>query len=82
MQSNPESQRLRPSGGYRGYRQLRDFRVTTILYDATVKFCRENLEFARGAKVSDLWTRDGFTNSPSRGSGRLTVVGLFRIPGL
>jgi restriction system protein len=29
-------QRLRPSGGYR---RLRSFRVTTIVYDATVSFC-------------------------------------------
>jgi four helix bundle suffix protein len=30
------SQRLRPSGGYR---ELRSFRVSTIVYDATVDFC-------------------------------------------
>ena len=28
--------RLRPSGGYR---QLRSFRVATVIYDATVSFC-------------------------------------------
>lgn len=31
------SNRLRPSGGYR---RLRTFRVTTIIYDATVAFCQ------------------------------------------
>lgn len=32
----PGGKRLRPSGGYR---QLRSFQVTTIIYDATVRFC-------------------------------------------
>src|SRR5947209_6102346 len=32
----PTSPHLRPSGGYR---QLRSFQVTTIIYDATVAFC-------------------------------------------
>jgi restriction system protein len=32
----PRPARLRPSGGYR---QLRSFRVTTLIYDATVSFC-------------------------------------------
>ena len=31
-----DGRRLRPSGGYR---QLRSFQVTTIIYDATVSFC-------------------------------------------
>ena len=34
--SQPPSPRLRPSGGYR---ELRSFRVSTIVYDATVDFC-------------------------------------------
>ena len=34
--SQPLSPRLRPSGGYR---DLRSFRVSTIVYDATVDFC-------------------------------------------
>ncbi len=34
-------QRLRPSGGYRN---LRSFRVTTIIYDATVSFCERFLD--------------------------------------
>ncbi len=33
--------RLRPSGGYR---QLRSFRTTTIIYDATVSFCNRFLD--------------------------------------
>lgn len=33
---SPASHGLRPSGGYR---QLRSFQVTTIIYDATVAFC-------------------------------------------
>ncbi|HEX4962792.1 MAG TPA: four helix bundle suffix domain-containing protein [Thermoanaerobaculia bacterium] len=38
----PESgQRLRPSGGYR---KLRSFQVTTIVYDATVSFCTRFLD--------------------------------------
>src|SRR5712672_1073961 len=35
-----KSGRLRPSGGYR---QLRSFQVTTIVYDATVSFCERFL---------------------------------------
>src|SRR4051794_1380257 len=35
------SQRLRPSGGYR---KLRSFQVTTIIYDATVSFCARFLD--------------------------------------
>ena len=35
------SQRLRPSGGYR---DLRSFHVTTLIYDATVKFCDRFLD--------------------------------------
>ena len=31
-----DSRRLRPSGGYR---ELRSFQVTTVIYDATVSFC-------------------------------------------
>jgi restriction system protein len=31
-----QSRRLRPSGGYR---ELRSFQVTTVIYDATVSFC-------------------------------------------
>jgi restriction system protein len=34
-------QRLRPSGGYR---HLRSFQVTTIIYDATVSFCARFLD--------------------------------------
>jgi len=34
-------QRLRPSGGYR---KLRSFQVTTIIYDATVSFCARFLD--------------------------------------
>ena len=34
-------QRLRPSGGYR---KLRSFQVTTIIYDATVSFCTRFLD--------------------------------------
>src|SRR5436853_931655 len=33
--------RLRPSGGYR---KLRSFQVTTIIYDATVSFCARFLD--------------------------------------
>jgi four helix bundle protein len=33
--------RLRPSGGYR---QLRSFQVTTVIYDATVSFCARFLD--------------------------------------
>jgi restriction system protein len=36
-----KSQRLRPSGGYR---KLRSFQVTTIIYDATVSFCARFLD--------------------------------------
>jgi four helix bundle suffix protein len=36
-----KSQRLRPSGGYRN---LRSFQVTTIIYDATVSFCARCLD--------------------------------------
>ena len=36
MKSKPEAKRLRPSGGYRS---LRSFQVTTVIYDATVSFC-------------------------------------------
>ncbi|MFH1037637.1 MAG: four helix bundle suffix domain-containing protein [PVC group bacterium] len=36
MENRGKSRRLRPSGGYR---TLRSFRVTTIIYDATVSFC-------------------------------------------
>jgi four helix bundle suffix protein len=35
MKSKPEAKRLRPSGGYRS---LRSFQVTTVIYDATVSF--------------------------------------------
>jgi len=34
-------QRLRPSGGYR---KLRSFQVTTVIYDATVSFCARYLD--------------------------------------
>src|SRR5436853_3283189 len=34
-------ERLRPGGGYR---QLRSFQVTTIIYDATVTFCERFLD--------------------------------------
>jgi restriction system protein len=34
-------QRLRPSGGYR---KLRSFQVTTVIYDATVSFCSRFLD--------------------------------------
>ena len=34
----PNKRRLRPSGGYR---KLRSFQTTTLIYDATVYFCRE-----------------------------------------
>ena len=34
----PNNRRLRPSGGYR---KLRSFQTTTLIYDATVYFCRE-----------------------------------------
>jgi len=33
--------RLRPSGGYR---RLRSFQVTTVIYDATVRFCERFLD--------------------------------------
>ena len=33
--------RLRPSGGYRG---LRSFQTTTIIYDATVMFCERFID--------------------------------------
>ena len=33
--------RLRPSGGYR---KLRSFQVTTVIYDATVRFCERFLD--------------------------------------
>jgi restriction system protein len=33
-----KTQRLRPSGGYR---TLRSFRTTTVIYDATVRFCEK-----------------------------------------
>ncbi|MFY9825882.1 MAG: four helix bundle suffix domain-containing protein [Thermoanaerobaculia bacterium] len=36
-----KGQRLRPSGGYR---KLRSFQVTTIIYDATVSFCARFLD--------------------------------------
>ncbi|MFL6237757.1 MAG: four helix bundle suffix domain-containing protein [Thermoanaerobaculia bacterium] len=36
-----KGQRLRPSGGYR---KLRSFQVTTIIYDATVSFCGRFLD--------------------------------------
>ena len=41
--------RLRPSGGYR---KLRSFQVTTIIYDATVSFCDRFMDRARAR-----WTR-------------------------
>jgi four helix bundle suffix protein len=40
-QSNPPHKRLRPSGGYR---DLRSFRTTSIIYDATVDFCKRFLD--------------------------------------
>jgi four helix bundle suffix protein len=36
-----QSERLRPSGGFR---TLRSFRVTTIIYDATVSFCERFID--------------------------------------
>ena len=36
-----QRRRLRPSGGYR---QLRSFQVTTVIYDATVSFCDRFVE--------------------------------------
>lgn len=39
--SSPERQRIRPSGGYR---ELRSFRVSTVIYDATVQFCDRFLD--------------------------------------
>lgn len=39
--SGNAGQRLRPSGGYR---KLRSFQVTTIIYDATVSFCARFLD--------------------------------------
>ncbi len=40
-QNHPEvGQRLRPSGGYR---KLRSFQVTTLIYDSTVAFCERFL---------------------------------------
>jgi restriction system protein len=39
--SGERGQRLRPSGGYR---KLRSFQVTTIIYDATVSFCARFLD--------------------------------------
>lgn len=35
------SKRLRPSGGYR---QLRSFQTTTVIYDATVSFCERFMD--------------------------------------
>ena len=37
----PDESRIRPSGGYR---ELRSFQVTTVIYDATVDFCRRFLD--------------------------------------
>ena len=39
--SSQDSGKLRPSGGYR---TLRSFQVTTIIYDATVQFCEHFLD--------------------------------------
>jgi restriction system protein len=39
--SSNDSGKLRPSGGYR---TLRSFQVTTIIYDATVHFCERFLD--------------------------------------
>ncbi|MFZ1474132.1 MAG: hypothetical protein WAV79_14520, partial [Anaerolineae bacterium] len=36
-----DGKRLRPSGGYR---KLRSFQVTTVVYDATVRFCERFLD--------------------------------------
>lgn len=36
-----DESRIRPSGGYR---ELRSFQVTTVIYDATVDFCRRFLD--------------------------------------
>jgi len=36
-----DEKRLRPSGGYR---KLRSFQVTTVIYDATVRFCERFLD--------------------------------------
>ena len=36
-----DGKRLRPSGGYR---KLRSFQVTTVIYDATVRFCERFLD--------------------------------------
>lgn len=41
LRHDERGQRLRPSGGYR---KLRSFQVTTILYDATVSFCARFLD--------------------------------------
>lgn len=40
-QSDRSHKRLRPSGGYR---DLRSFRVTTVVYDATVAFCNRFID--------------------------------------
>ncbi|MFA5072960.1 MAG: four helix bundle suffix domain-containing protein [Nitrospirota bacterium] len=39
--SNQSHQRLRPSGGYR---DLRSFRVASVVYDATVSFCERFID--------------------------------------
>ncbi|KAF0219577.1 MAG: DNA topoisomerase type IA Zn finger domain-containing [Geobacteraceae bacterium] len=41
MSENPPYKKLRPSGGYRS---LRSFRTTTIIYDATVSFCERFID--------------------------------------
>lgn len=42
--------RIRPSGGYRS---LRSFRTTTVIYDATVRFCERFLN-ARSRTVDQM----------------------------
>jgi four helix bundle suffix protein len=41
MSENPAYKKLRPSGGYRS---LRSFQTTTIIYDATVSFCERFID--------------------------------------
>jgi four helix bundle suffix protein len=61
--NNEEHDRLRPSGGYR---DLRAFQTTTVIYDGTVAFCDK---YIRSHKQHDQMTQAARTGRQNIGEG-------------
>jgi restriction system protein len=79
MQSKP----LRPSGGYR---RLRAFQVTTVIYDATVSFCsrfvdrrsRTRDQMIQAARSGRQNIAEGSRASATSGQTEIRLVGVAR----